>query len=99
MKTVYVVVMNRWGEVRNPTHSYIEGVYEDLELAQANGANERLRRDCKYEPEIKTFTLNQSAEKRIDIALAKYNEKKTAQKKHGVHSHFPKEKKKRKIVI
>lgn len=53
---LYVVKMNRWGD--DEQHSYVEGVYDNLDLAKRWGKAEKDFRGGKYEPEIIEFTLN-----------------------------------------
>lgn len=55
---LFIVKMNRWGN--EELHSYIEGVYETRELAEAAGKAERSYRDNKYEPEIVPLILNRN---------------------------------------
>lgn len=55
---LFVVHMLRWGD--NENHSYVEGVYDTLQEAVKNGDAERLWRDNKYEPDIRSFDLNTS---------------------------------------
>jgi hypothetical protein len=53
---LFVVKMNRWGD--DELHSYVEGVYDDIELAKKWGQAEKDFRGGKYEAEIVEFELN-----------------------------------------
>lgn len=64
---LYVVKMHRWGDLE--AHSYIEGVYESLDIAKLNGKAERMWRDNKYEPEIIETILNASLRPREEEDL------------------------------
>lgn len=94
-KTLFVVIMNRWGEPF-PSHSYVEGIYDDIELAQKNGKKEQQNRDNKYEPVIQSFIVNESKELRL-LKLKKSKAKSKATP--GKKVHFPKNKKKKKIIV
>jgi len=56
MKEVFVVMMYRWGEVKN--HNYLLGVFEDRKKAVSAGNQEMLSRSNKYEPYIMKSELN-----------------------------------------
>lgn len=56
MKEVFVVMMYRWGEIKN--HNYLLGVFENVEHAVNTGMEEKLSRGNKYEPYVMKSCLN-----------------------------------------
>lgn len=68
---IYVVKMNRWGNQEN--HSYVLGVYTDIQKA-LNAANyEETERGGKYKAEINEMAINNSSYYRTIISLNKVN--------------------------
>ena len=53
---VYVITMYRYGD--HEKHSYVAGVYADVERAKKFGADEEVFRGGKYKYEIVPFVLN-----------------------------------------
>ena len=101
---LYVVMMNRWGETENPTHSYIEGIYDDPVRAQEQGEEEMSLRGGKYEPQILTMDLNQTKALRQKQAKEKNKGRNFKQELEdrkrtlGSKIHFPKKRQKKIIV-
>lgn len=80
MSKVFVVTMYRFGN--KEAHSYIKGVFDDLEKAKQSGANEYYNRgSCKYIPFITEHDINKAdGEIEIDFPeneIVKYPDKET----------------------
>jgi len=57
----YVVTMYRWGD--REKHSYVIGVFDDLQKATDAGIFEETYRGKKYQFNIKEFELNKQCRK------------------------------------
>jgi len=61
----FVVTAYRWGDKEN--HSYVVGVFDDVNDANFAAEKERDHRGGKYECEVVLMTLNDTTKKRTII--------------------------------
>lgn len=66
---IYIVTMYRYGS--KESHSYVLGVFDDVDIAGEEANKNKVQRGNKYEPEIVGFELNDTTSKIVVVPLTK----------------------------